>query len=690
MQLTMRYFLLCSLSLLFCVVSPTVNSDVKSELKPQTVMRINFGKMKLSEVTAHEPLAFSIITSQPTEEVDGTPSLMGDSRGSSNEWNEFFHSKPGIFKANTAYTVTFNYKIVSTTADTEFYALFRRDGTGAAPSSSFTILHGSLGHTQTIKLSFSATPYDDFALIFGIENKGALSINNIVIKTDPQANLPTIALPSNDRIWKAVPDKTYYVNSTLGNDASNGLSPNSAWRTFRHINNGTFVAGDKILLHCGSDWQDCLAPAGSGSVSRPITISSYGTGRKPRIDCAENYRAAVYIHNTQYIQLDNISISNAGPYPLPQLTGVEVEIGNYGTAHNIVMDNLTIHDVDGSLDTSPVGGAGIRCIRDDYGKLSCYDGLVIENCHLIHIDRDGIIMDGNVWRTHWHPNLHVIIRNNLLQDIGGSGIVPIACDGAIVEHNAVQGACMRTTGYAVGIFPWSCDNTIVQYNDVSGVKFTRDGQGYDCDFNCRNTLMQYNYSHNNAGGFMLICDDGTFKSPMSAGNQGSIIRYNVSVNDGFHTFSIYGPCTNTQIYNNTIYVGIPQKLLALSSTNWDGPWPSNTLFANNIFYYAKGTEGTFDFGDMTNLQWKHNAFWGDYSNRPDETACVLLNPRFVDIGGDLPQDYALQKQSPCLSAGEIIDKAGVKDFSGHWVTGSINPSIGAFQNPGTIPKTRAK
>ena len=186
-----RVFLFCTLSLLSCVISLSVSSDVKSEMKAQTVLVINFGKMKLSDVTAHEPLAFSIITTQPSQEVDGTPSLMGDSLGSSNQWNEFFHSKPGIFKANTAYTVTFKYKIVSDNPDTEFYALFRRDGTGVAPLSSFTILHGTAGTTQKVTLSFPAAPYDDFALIFGIKNRGEISINNIIIKTDPKANLPT-------------------------------------------------------------------------------------------------------------------------------------------------------------------------------------------------------------------------------------------------------------------------------------------------------------------------------------------------------------------------------------------------------------------------------------------------------------------------------------------------------------------
>jgi parallel beta helix pectate lyase-like protein len=117
-------------------------------------------------------------------------------------------------------------------------------------------------------------------------------------------------------------------------------------------------------------------------------------------------------------------------------------------------------------------------------------------------------MGGNWHRDRWYPSLRVVIRGNLLEDVGGDGIVPLACDGALVEHNILKGGRMRAEDYAAGIWPWSCDNTVVQHNEVSGMKGTRDGEGYDSDYNCRGTLFQYNFSHNNDGGFMLICNNG--------------------------------------------------------------------------------------------------------------------------------------------------------------------------------------
>lgn len=65
------------------------------------------------------------------------------------------------------------------------------------------------------------------------------------------------------------------------------------------------------------------------------------------------------------------------------------------------------------------------------------------------------------------------------------------------------------TEAAAGIWPWSCDNTLVQFNEVSGHKAPWDAQGFDSDWNCRGTVIQYNYSHDNYGGLVLVCNDGT-------------------------------------------------------------------------------------------------------------------------------------------------------------------------------------
>ncbi|WP_458788369.1 hypothetical protein, partial [Vallitalea sediminicola] len=74
-----------------------------------------------------------------------------------------------------------------------------------------------------------------------------------------------------------------------------------------------------------------------------------------------------------------------------------------------------------------------------------------------------------------------------------------------------------------------------QYNEAYLTHGTRDGQGFDCDYYSTGTTFQYNYSHDNEGGFMLVC------SPKNSTiNYHSVIRYNISENDSSRTIQLMG------------------------------------------------------------------------------------------------------------------------------------------------------
>lgn len=648
---------------------------------PQTILRADFGTVSPDQVLDTSRVSPSSVTANPADEVDGAPSLMADSRSNTTEWNEFFHSKAGLFQPKVAYKVSFDYKILAANPGAQFYALFRRTGANSWVSDQFTYFSGPAGVTQHESISFYPDQAADFYMIIGIENQGAIAINNLVVQTDPDNTPPDISLPQPTRTWNAPAHATYYIDSVDGDDAAGGASPSHAWKTLARVNTGVFAAGDKILLKSGSRWTGYLCPGGSGAEGAPIVIDRYGAGPKPRIDGNETTLATVYLHNVQYIEVRDLEITNSGRVPVPKLAGVQVHLDNFGTAHHILLAGLFIHNVTGSDDKSLGGGNGIFIDRGEGGVRSRYDGLRIQDCHLVHTDRNGITMDGYPSRSSWYPNLHVVISHNLLEDIGGDGIVPIGCDGALVEYNTIRGGRMRAQDYAAGIWPWSCDNTVIQYNDVSGMHGDKDAEGYDSDFNCRNSLFQYNYSHDNQGGFMLICCDGDFKPDFSAGNVGTVIRYNISVDDGLHTFNINGPCQNTSIYNNVFYIGAGFHMNAVSSGNWGGTWPSDTRFSNNIFYVAAGSSAAFDLGQMSGTVFDHNAYFGDLANRPPDEHAFLGNPQLVAAGGSAPACYALRPGSPCRSVGQPIADNAPHDYFGNSVSPATAPSIGAGVAP---------
>jgi len=489
---------------------------------------------------------------------------------------------------------------------------------------------------------------------------------------------------------RTLPASTFYIDSITGNDDNTGLATDQAWQTLGPVNDMPFIGGDKILFKAGTTYTGQLKPQGSGADGNPIIIDMYGTGPKPRIDGEGTVNPTLYLYNVEYYEVSNLEITNTGPTVQAGRMGVYLHLSNFGTAHDIKVKKLYIHDVNGSNVKSEGGGYGIKWYIEGQSVQSRFDGLLIEDCHLVRCDRNGIIGGGSYWtRDVWYPSLNVVIRGNLLEDIGGDGIVPICCDGALVEYNTVRDGGQRIPqgDASAGIWPWSSDNTVVQFNEVSGHLGPWDAQGFDSDWNCENTLIQYNYSHDNMGGFLLVCSPGDQTLPANIGCNNTVVRYNISVNDGFQptvispTFHISGSVTNTQIYNNTIYIGTLDVIDIFDYSNWGSVWPDGTHVYNNIFYVA-GSAGNSNWGSATNSIYNNNVWYGSISNKPPDPYALysdpmLINPGSGGDGRDTLSGYKLQGTSPCIEAGATIADNGGRDFWCNRLDPAKDPDIGA-------------
>lgn len=73
----------------------------------------------------------------------------------------------------------------------------------------------------------------------------------------------------------------YYV-SAAGNDALDGLTPETAWKTIPKVNQ-SIAGGDEVRFHCGDTFYGHIQPPRGLSPEQPTTYTSYGTGEKPEI-----------------------------------------------------------------------------------------------------------------------------------------------------------------------------------------------------------------------------------------------------------------------------------------------------------------------------------------------------------------------------------------------------------------------
>ncbi|WP_340266035.1 right-handed parallel beta-helix repeat-containing protein [Sphingobium mellinum] len=436
--------------------------------------------------------------------------------------------------------------------------------------------------------------------------------------------------------------ETYYVDSLRGDDRSAGTAPAQAWRSLARVRDFPLRPGDEVLLVAGSTWTEPLTITRSGRNGAPITVAATGTGPRPRINAGGVSSYGVGIINAAYVTVQGLEVTNDAPSPAPRI-GVLVSAEDRGVTRGIRISGMYIHDVRGTNDRKDNGGIVFRAAGRRLATR--FHDLAIERNIIWRVDRSGIAgISDRVSKTDWFPSEDVVIRDNYLEDMGGDGIVPRGTDGALIEHNIVRYAGSRARGYNAGIWQWSTDNSLIQLNEAAYTRTRYDGQGFDSDFNSRRTTFLYNYSHDNAGGFLLICSPRRDDKD-NLGNRGTRARFNVSRNDGSRIFQLSGNVTDAKIERNVIHVGKAIDVQMVVATQWDG-WANDVHFVDNLFKVAGtarygsevGRSGPdylikagFDPAGM--IRFKGNSYWGSHVDLPEggvAPAPLLLEDRNAD------------------------------------------------------------
>ncbi|HUR10900.1 MAG TPA: right-handed parallel beta-helix repeat-containing protein [Flavitalea sp.] len=381
--------------------------------------------------------------------------------------------------------------------------------------------------------------------------------------------------------------KNYYMTAA-GNDAQDGLSKQTAWRSIERMNKQDFKPGDSILLEGGIifDGTIHLTAFDSGSDDMPVTLSSFGKGKA--IVNAANGDGVLAI-NTAHFTISSLHFVGAGVY-INRGSGIHF----YANDSLHAPTRITITD----CDVNGFRGQGIVFGANENISWKGYRHVRIVHCNVTENGEAGISSYGG--NGFQHQDFYIAWckafqnRGNLSKPDShtGNGIVMAKIDGLLIEYCEAfgNGSDNRSTaGGPVGIWVWMCRNAIIQYcsshDNYAGA--TKDGGGFDIDGGASDCILQYNYSYNNEGAGYLLAEFGA-SFPFT----NNTIRFNISINDGrknsYGAITVWGagknfPVTNTAIYNNTIYVddkkiidGKPAAITLL------GPHFKNVVMANNI------------------------------------------------------------------------------------------------------------
>lgn len=476
---------------------------------------------------------------------------------------------------------------------------------------------------------------------------------------------------------------TYYVDAEADRDDYSGTSPDKPLKTLGQVDELSLEPGDQVLFKKDCRWVGTLNIRDSGTKEAPIVFGMYGEGdNKPCIDGAGIVNAAVSGEDISFVEIRNLEVTNAGDERTYH-RGISIIAVNQNV-EGITIRNCYVHDVDSkesktsSLingeDKHWYGGIIVRArsnANPDNNDIILKDVLIennkVDRCTLL-----GIALGGAM--TSFKENKKcegMVIRGNHVSNCWGDGIILFNDRGGLIEHNvaANNGRSEDMTNAYAGIWNIWSEDCLIQYNESYGQGPSMDGQGFDIDGGCSGTILQYNYSHDNAGGFLLC---------MQWKNGPAIIRYNVSVNDA-GSFLKFGysisdePLMRLDVYNNTWFTAKPvMSALEFALGNYVETHVYS-YFRNNIFCVKNGETPEFGAKDVLDLMaFENNCYYGfsEVSLPWNEKGQVAEDPKFTFAGSggegfDSLEGYKLMASSPCLKSGMSIYNNGGLDFWGN-------------------------
>jgi len=500
------------------------------------------------------------------------------------------------------------------------------------------------------------------------------------------------------------------------------LKAGEQWQDGQLWPKGSGSAGRPITISAYGD-PNARRPyiAANGNVPSPFNAD--GTKNPATVGLT----GAIVLRNQQYFEINNVELSNDDDFATDITAGAYVRDGIMVSinadllpagADNIMdhfrISDIYVHNTDGPSVWQKIhyGGVNFQVFGSksykDYAPGGWYfKDVRIENntfenveLHAIQFAFNWFNADGadagqydenGKWHEGWEQlwvrtrdlySRDVYIGHNYAESIGQGAIQLANTKNMLVEFNEVNGFLERYDSVSVALYLWAGADSVMQFNEVyGGLHNEFDGTPWDLEYTNFNVTYQFNYSHDNAAGWMSYMGNSS----------NSVARYNLSVNDnGVLVKNMlstnYSP---TYFTNNTfVYDGADLDYVH------DETFLSRVYFLNNIFYNTSTTPTPWyrRTGALRNAVFSNNDYYetgGVHSTQePADPRGLRVDPRFVGdpasyvTGAGVNQirtsaaHFRLRDDSPLIDAGRYNPHLGGSDFLGTQIYYGVAPDIG--------------
>jgi hypothetical protein len=425
--------------------------------------------------------------------------------------------------------------------------------------------------------------------------------------------------------------KNFYV-AAAGTDNAAG-SQAAPWASIARVNRAQLVPGDHVYFEAGATFSGTLTfgPHHAGTPQSPLVIGSYGSGRAT-IDAGNS--SGIAITDAAGISIENLRLIGSGRrrnqgsgiravndvHQGPHLSFLRinrVEVSGFGLAGIFVGGLATDGTQDGFDDVriensdahdNVYYGVLVGGPWDDDHSATVTSGPQDSGPRPGYSNRNIYIGHTRVWNNLGDPDYHL--------NHSGNGILVADTDGAMVEFSSAweNGKLdTKSEGGPAGIWAAGSNHVIIQscesHHNHTG-QSNADGDGFDLDGGVTNSILQYNYSHDNDGfGFLVYNYKG---APHVHG--GNIVRFNISENDGgrqmnggsLAIFSDGDDVSDLEVYNNTIY---SNKAAKNTTPLLIGNHVGKMNIRNNIFIANGGVPVISQGVPNSQAQLAGNAYW---------------------------------------------------------------------------------